>query len=48
MKAKVLGADGKTLETKLDEWLSEDSAQKRGCDKPREPQIHIKLLQVST
>jgi excisionase family DNA binding protein len=32
----------------LDGWLSEDSAQKRGRDKPREPQIHIKLLQVTT
>jgi excisionase family DNA binding protein len=32
----------------LDEWLSEDSAQKRERNKPHGPQIDIKLLQVST
>jgi excisionase family DNA binding protein len=32
----------------LDEWLSEDSAQRRECRKPREPQIQIKSLRAST
>lgn len=32
----------------LDQWFLEDSAQKRERDKPRGPQIDIKLLQVST
>ena len=28
MKAKVLGADGKNLETKLNDWLSENAGVK--------------------
>ena len=36
-----VGGHWRFSKASLDDWVSEDSTQKRGRDKPREPQIHI-------
>ena len=46
--ARKFGGRWRFKKATLDEWLSEDSVQKRERNKPRGPQIDIKLLQVST
>ena len=37
--ARKVGGRWRFSKAALDEWLLEDSAQRRECDKPREPQF---------
>jgi excisionase family DNA binding protein len=44
---RKLGGRWRFSKATLDEWLLEDSVQRRKCDKPCEPQFHIRKYEKS-